>query len=337
MELSVVTTLYHSSSYLEEFYTRIKKEAKKITSDYEIILVNDGSPDTSLDVAISLFRQDDRVRVIDLSRNFGHHKAMMTGLAHARGKLVFLIDCDLEIKPETLSEFYPMFQNSTVDVVYGVQETRQDPPLDRLFSQVFYAIFNWLSPDPLPMNLTTVRLMSQRYVSALVAHQEREVLIGGLWVITGFKQLPQVVNKSSKGSSTYHLGRKLSIMINAVTSFSNRPLILIFYLGCIIIFLSSVAAAYLTVETILSGFLPGWPSLIVSVWLLGGLTIFCMGIIGIYLSKIFIETKQRPYTIIREFYERAVEHDHEFRANPGRRGTVLQPENQDTWSDGQRR
>jgi putative glycosyltransferase len=274
--------------------------------------------------------------VIDLSRNFGHHKAMMTGLAHTQGRLVFLIDCDLEIMPENLTEFYRTFQDSTVDVVYGVQETRQDPPLDRLFSRLFYTFFNWLSPDTLPLNLTTVRLMSQRYVSALVSHQEREVLIGGLWAITGFKQLPQVVSKSSKGSSTYHLGRRLAIVVNAVTSFSNRPLILIFYLGCIIISLSSVAAAYLIIETILSGFLPGWPSLIVSVWLLGGLTIFCMGIIGIYLSKIFTETKQRPYTIIRDFYERPLENEYDFRANSDPRSAVLQPENPNIRSDSQR-
>jgi putative glycosyltransferase len=335
MDLSIVTTLYHSSPYLEEFYTRIKQEAKKITDDYEIILVNDGSPDNSLDVAVSLYRRDARVRVIDLSRNFGHHKAMMTGLAHAQGRLVFLIDCDLEIMPENLTAFYRTFQNSTVDVVYGIQETRQDPPLDRLFSRLFYTFFNWLSPDTIPLNLTTVRLMSQRYVSALVSHQEREVLIGGLWAITGFKQLPQVVSKSSKGSSTYHLGRRLAIVVNAVTSFSNRPLILIFYLGCIIISLSSVAAAYLTIETILSGFLPGWPSLIVSVWLLGGLTIFCMGIIGIYLSKIFTETKQRPYTIIRDFYERPLENEYDFRTNSNLRSAVLQPENQNIRSDSQ--
>lgn len=327
MELSIVTTLYYSSPYLKEFYTRIKKETEKITSDYEIIMVNDGSPDDSLEVAISLYEQDDRVRVIDLSRNFGHHKAMMTGLAHARGKLVFLIDCDLEIKPEMLTQFYTTFQHTQVDVVYGVQEMRQDSWFNRVSSQIFYVIFNWLSTDSLPINLTTARLMSQRYVSALVSHQEREVLIGGLWVITGFKQIPIVVAKSAKGSSTYNLGRKLVLIVQAVTSFSNKPLILIFYLGCIIVFCSSLAAVYLISDAIFSGLLPGWPSLIVSVWLLGGLTIFCLGIIGIYLSKIFTETKQRPYTIIRELYERPAERHDELRPDFDGRGAVLQQEN----------
>lgn len=326
MELSVVTTLFYSSPFLEEFYTRIKKEIEKISQDYEIILVNDGSPDTSLDVAVSLFERDQRVRIIDLSRNFGHHKAMMTGLAHARGNLVFLIDCDLEIKPEMLSQFYTAFQKAQVDVIYGVQETRQDPWFNRVSSEIFYTIFNWLSSDPIPVNLTTARLMSRRYVTALVAHQERELLIGGLWVITGFKQLPLVVTKAAKGSSTYNLARKLGLIVSAITSFSNKPLILIFYLGCFIIFFSSIAAIYLIFETIFSGLLPGWPSLIVSIWLLGGLTIFCIGIIGIYLSKIFIETKQRPYTIIRAIYEQPSDRTRELQPDFDGRGRVLQRE-----------
>jgi putative glycosyltransferase len=337
MELSIVTTLYYSAPYLEEFYARIREEAEKITTDYEMILVNDGSPDTSLEVGVSLFERDDRVRVIDLSRNFGHHQAIMTGLTYARGRLVFLIDCDLEIKPEILTEFYNTFQSSQADVVYGVQETRQDSWFSRVGSQMYYAIFNWLSAVPLPVNLTTARLMSRRYVAALVAHQEREIMIAGLWVITGFKQLPLLVTKSAKGSSSYDFRRKIALIVRAITSFSNKPLVLIFYLGCLIVFLSGIAATYLIFKAIFSGLLPGWPSLIVSIWLLGGLTIFCIGIIGIYLSKIFIETKQRPYAIIRRLYERSVQRDDELRALTDRRGTVLQAESQDPWSDSPRR
>lgn len=305
MDLSIVTTLYYSAPYLEEFYARIRAEAEKITGDYEIIFVNDSSPDNSLDIAISLYERDSKVRVIDLSRNFGHHKAMMTGLAHARGELVFLIDCDLEEKPELLSDFYNEFKSSDADVVYGMQQTRKGRFLERVSGQLFFSLFNLLSNYPLPPNLITVRLMSRRYVTSLVAHQERETIIAGLWVITGFKQTSLIVHKASKGSSTYNLTRKIAVFVNSVTSFSDRPLIFIFYLGCVIVFLSSIAALDLIVRRIFfSVFLAGWPSLIVSVWLLGGLTIFCLGVIGIYLSKIFMETKQRPYTVIRQIYER---------------------------------
>ncbi len=300
--------MYSSAPYLEEFYRRVKTAAQKITDEYEMIFVNDGSPDGSLEIARSLYERDEKIRIIDLSRNFGHHRAMMTGLRHARGRLVFLIDCDLEIPPESLSDFYNKFQTSDVDVVYGVQAARQDRLYSRLAGSLFYTLFNWLSVDKLPVNLTTARLMSQRYVSALVSYQEREVLIGGLWVITGFQQASIALNKSNKGKSTYNLARKIAILVNAVTSFSTKPLVFIFYLGCLISMLAGLAAFYLIMRRVFFGvLLAGWPSLIVSVWLLGGITTFCLGIIGIYLSKIFMEAKQRPYTIVRQIYERASE------------------------------
>ena len=304
MKLSIVTPMYGSASFLAEFYSRCCAAAAALTDTFELIFVNDGSLDGSLEVAVSLFESDPRVKVIDLSRNFGHHKAMMTGLAHSRGDWVFLIDCDLEITPDVLAEFHACAQRTGADVAFGVQASRKDSLPDRLLGEAFYMAFNWLSSDPLPRNLTSVRLMSRRYVDALVAHKEREVLIAGLWVITGFKQVPVTVTKASKRRTTYNLRRKLAVAVNAVTSFSNRPLVLIFYLGALISLLSGVAAVVLVVRRLFFGYLlEGWPSLIVSVWLLGGLTIFCLGVIGIYLSKIFIETKQRPYTIIRRIYE----------------------------------
>ena len=305
MDLSIVTTLYHSAPYLEEFYTRICAAAEKITDDYEIILVNDGSPDNSLDIAISLYETDDRVRVIDLSRNFGHHKAIMTGLAHAKGELIFLLDCDLEEEPELLGKFYDELKGSDADVIYGVQQARKGGFFEQITGSIFYGMMKLLSSYPVPTNVITARLMRRRYVASLVEHKDREIFLIGLWAITGFKQVSVVVKKHDKGSTTYNLGRRISNLVNAVTSFSNKPLVFIFYLGLAISILSSLSALYLIVRRIFFNvLLAGWPSLIVSVWLLGGLTIFCLGIIGIYLSKIFMETKQRPYTVIRRIYER---------------------------------
>jgi putative glycosyltransferase len=305
MDLSVVTTMYHSAQYLEEFYTRVRRSVRQITEDYEIIFVNDGSPDNSLEVALSLYEQDEKVRIIDLSRNFGHHKAIMTGLANSRGQLVFLIDCDLEEEPETLPRFHDEMVATRADVVYGVQEMRNGSFMKRLTGDLFYTLFNFLSNDPVPANAVTARLMSRRYVTSLVEHKDREVFLLGLWTITGFKQVPVAFQKHFKGNSAYTLGHKLSVFINSVTSFSNKPLVFIFYLGCVILLFSGIAALYLVVRRLFFGvLLAGWPSLIVSLWLLGGLTIFCLGIVGIYLSRIFTETKQRPYTIIRQSYER---------------------------------
>src|SRR2546422_9176768 len=156
MELSIVTTLYCSAPHVEEFSRRVCVAAEKITRDFEVILVNDGSPDRSLDVALSLALRDARVKVIDLSRNFGHHKAMMTGLAHARGELVFKIDCDLEEDPELLLDFHSAIKSSGADTVYGVQATRKGRWWERLSGLLFWKFFNILSSVQVPMNPLTV-------------------------------------------------------------------------------------------------------------------------------------------------------------------------------------
>ena len=308
MTLSIVTTLYCSAPHLEEFYRRASAAAETITTDYEIVFVNDGSPDDSLSIALELFERDPRVRVVDLARNFGHHKAMMTGLRHARGELVFLIDSDLEEDPELLTAFAATLDAAAADVVYGVQAERRGEWFERWSGRLFFKLFNLMSDYPIPENLVTVRLMTRRYVSALLSHGEREMVIAGLWVLTGFRQVPLAVTKHSRSKTTYSLRRKIAVLVNSVTSFSSRPLVFIFYLGVAIGALAAAAAAYLVIRRVFFGILlPGWPSLIVSVWLLGGLILACLGIIGIYLSKIFIETKQRPYTIVRSVHERTAD------------------------------
>lgn len=308
MDLSIVTSLYYSAPYLEEFYRRSCASAEKIARSFEFVFVNDGSPDNSLAVALALHARDPRVRVIDLSRNFGHHKAVMTGLIHAHGDLVFMLDCDLEEPPEIVGTFHAAMLEQQADVAYGVQTERQGGFLKRFFGNLFYYLYNFLSDYPVPHNQIAARLMSKRYVAALVAHQDQEIFLGGLFVIAGFKQVPVVVNKTYKGETTYNLRRKVAVLVNSITSFSVKPLIFIFVLGIVIIVLAAIAALYLIIQRIFFGvFLAGWPSLIVSIWLLGGLTIFCLGIIGIYLSKVFMESKKRPYTVIRSVYDRSTE------------------------------
>ena len=305
MHLSIVTTLYRSGAHLEAFYREMTRQAEMLTADYELVLVNDGSPDQSLELAVTLHRRDGRVRVIDLSRNFGHHRAIMTGLAHARGDLVFLIYCDLEEDPGLLGRFHEELKRCGADVVYGVQDRRKGGFGERVAGWMFFAIFNLLSPVPIPANLTTVRLMTRRYVRGLLAHRERETSIAGLWALTGFEQIPLPIRKGSRPGSSYSFARKLTLLLNAVTSFSDRPLVVIFGLGLVVSLAAGAAALYLISRRLFFGvYLAGWPSVIVSVWLLGGLTLLCLGVIGIYLSRVFIETKQRPYTIIREIYDR---------------------------------
>jgi putative glycosyltransferase len=303
LRLSVVTSLYNSSAFVREFHRRVADAAAKVTPDWEIVMANDGSPDDSLQIAIDLHRHDPRVRVIDLSRNFGHHKALMTGLAHSRGELVFLIDSDLEEDPAWLPLFYDAMQSTAADVIYGVQRSRKGGWFERASGALFYRVFNKLLTHPFPMNIITARLMTRRYVNALLQHHDQEVSLAGLGVITGFDQQPMVVDKATRGASSYGFRRRVSAFVNAITSFSNRPLLYIFQLGIAVILLSMMAGIGLLYKS-MSGQIgvPGWASIMVSIWFLGGVTIFCVGVLGIYLAKIFTETKDRPYTIVRRIY-----------------------------------
>lgn len=306
MKLSIVATLYKSEKYILEFVSRASEVAKKTYGiDYEIILVNDGSPDNSLDLAVEQIENYSNLKVIDLSRNFGHHKAMMTGLAHAKGERIFLIDSDLEEEPEWLLDFEQQMTINFCDVVYGVQEQRKGNWFERVSGKWFYRLFKMLTGLALPDNVVTTRLMTRRYLNALLCHQEREVFMAGLWFITGFDQHPRIVKKHSTSQTTYTFRKKLSLLVNSVTSFSNAPLVFIFYIGLLI---STFAITYITYLLItwfvIEKPMSGWTSVMASIWLLGGMVISFIGIVGIYLSKIFIETKQRPYTIVKKIHER---------------------------------
>ena len=304
MKLSIVATLYQSAPYINEFHERASASAKRMVGDnYEIVLVNDGSPDNSLDLAIRLTEQDSHVVVVDLSRNFGHHKAMMTGLAQAKGELVFLIDSDLEEEPERLVAFAEKMNKDHSDMVYGVQDRRKGGLFEQITGWFFYRLFRLLTGIAQPDNIVTARLMSRRYVQALVAHQERELNIGGLWIVTGFGQSRQVIHKHSTSPTTYTLARKFSHLVNAVTSFSSLPLVFTFYVGLLISVSAAFFIAYLAFRFFFISTPPdGYTSIIASIWLFSGLIIFFVGIQGVYISKVFSEVKQRPYTIIRHVH-----------------------------------
>jgi putative glycosyltransferase len=304
MKLSIVATLYQSAPYINEFHARASAVARQLVgNDYEIVLVNDGSPDNSLDMAIKLTEQDSHLVVVDLSRNFGHHKAMMTGLAHAKGERIFLIDSDLEEEPEWLEVFARQIDLQNCDVVYGIQQHRKGRLFERWSGQWFYRFFKALTGLALPENIVTARLMTRRYVDALLCHEEREVFMAGLWYITGFDQRPYVIKKHNTSETTYTFRRKMSLLVNSVTSFSNTPLISIFYIGLAISLFALTYIMYLVTNWLfLAKPLSGWTSVMASIWLLGGMIISFIGVVGIYLSKIFSETKRRPYTIVRQVY-----------------------------------
>jgi putative glycosyltransferase len=306
MKLSVVTTLYTSETTIEEFVRRSAAAARAITPDYEIVMVDDGSPDGSLTIAIRLAGTDARLKVVELSRNFGHHKALMTGLMHAAGEYCFLIDSDLEEAPELLAEFWQKLHADGKDVVYGYQDQRSGNVAKRMTGAIAYKVFDWLLSARIPANHLTVRLMRREYVDALLLHRETQLVIGGLWVITGFKQLGLAVDKKDRGASTYSLTRRWHLLLDSITNFSETPLIAIFYVGIVISTAAGLLGLFLLLRWAIGGVgVAGWVSVMLSVWLLGGLAILFIGVIGMYLSKIFLETKQRPLTIVRKVHQSA--------------------------------
>lgn len=308
MKISVVSTMYRSARYLEEFINRSVTAVMSLSRDYEIILVNDGSPDESLQIALSIQQKIPNVRIVDLSRNFGHHAAIVAGLENSSGDLVFLMDCDLEEQPEWLLQFYDELQNSGVDVVFGIQARRISTASANFFGELFWKSINFMSSVNIPHNPMTCRLMTRDYVDALLTVGDRVLYLAGVFSWTGFKQkgIPLVKCPRPKGHrSTYSLGRRMVQVAESFSSFSAAPLFIVFTAGVVTWIASIVYATYIIFtklvwpETVVGGF----ASLILSIWFFSGLIILSIGIVGLYLAKVFQEVKRRPLFIVRRTYE----------------------------------
>ena len=301
MKLSIVTTLYKSAPYIEEFFQRIKNAAEKITQEVEFLFVNDGSPDNSLEIVAGLQKTDSRIVTVNLARNFGHHHAIMAGLGQAVGDFVFLIDCDLEESPELIFEFWnKMKQDDSVDVVYGVQEKRKGYFFERASGALAYSIINKLSDVPVTPNILICRLMKREYVDNLLLYKDKKLSLINVFCASGYNQVPCFVTKKHKKSTTYSLGLKLNLFFNSLTNFTSKPLFFIFYLGLVISFFSFLFCCFILMRGAIFGHpVQGWLSLICALCFFGGVIILCQGIIGIYLSIIYSETKDRPNFVIK--------------------------------------
>lgn len=306
MKISIVTTLYNSSKFIHEFHARTEACFKDIPLEREYIFVNDGSPDQSLACAVQLGKSNTNITVIDLAMNIGHHKAMMVGLKEASGDYVYLTDVDLEEPPETLSILWKDLQKfPEFDVHYAVRNQRQEPLLVRSASVGFYYVFTLLTGIKIEKGSMVSRIMSRQYVEGLLLYDERELFIPAIWEIVGFKQKSVIAEKVSlPHKSNYSPLKRVRMAINAIVSFSSMPLTAIFVGGTIVTFLSFLFVARIAIMKFYNGIeVPGWASIVASIYLVGGITIFSIGVIGFYISKIFIEVKRRPYSIIRKVYK----------------------------------
>jgi len=304
MQLSIVSTLYQSAPHIDEFIQRISASAQQITQNYELILVNDGSPDNSLEKALIAQQQDDHLKIIDLSRNFGHHEAGMAGLEHAQGEFVFLIDSDLEEPPELLLIFWQKMQeNKETDVIYGVQRRRKGSWFEQFSGYLFYIIFNQLSHIKISPNALTVRLMKKPYVDAIGQYQERSLFVAGIMAHAGFNQQALIVTKGSKQNSSYTFSKRLTLFLTCVTSFSSKPLESIFTMGSIILLLSVLVLVTILLESLVFNIsISVVTAIMLATGLIIGSLMSCIGLLGLYIAPIATEIKQRPRVIIKEIY-----------------------------------
>ena len=302
--ISVLTTMFGVEPYVDEFYRRTRVALEKVSDDYEIVFVDDGSPDNSKQRVLKLIEEDPKVRLIELSRNFGQHKAIMAGLAHVRGDRVFLIDADLEEDPALLEEFHTIMEESDeVDLVYGYMEKRPGPIFARLSGAVFYRLMNLMSDLPIPKNPMAARLMTRSYVDALLQFRESHVWLAGIMALSGYKQIGVPCEKTHKGSSSYTLSRKITLALDALISFTNKPLTFVAGSGILMSVASLAISVYLFSRALSSDAeIAGWMLVLASVWFLGGLILSAIGLVGFYVGRIFLQVKQRPNAIVRKIY-----------------------------------
>ena len=302
---SIVSTMYRSRPFLEQFLAECQAVVRDMgCDDFEIVLVNDGSPDDSLLYARARLVDIPQLVIVDLSRNFGHHHAMQAGLKVARGDRVFLIDSDMEVAPAVMSEMSAKLDSTGADMVYGYQELRKGGWFEQFSGGLFWRGFNLLSEVKVPENLVTERVMTRRFVDALLSLGDFNLFLGGMMSWTGFLQVGLSVGKKQReGQSTYTLLKRVQLMVNAVSSFSSRPLVWLFNAGIGITGLSFAYVGYLIVRKLLFGdALLGFTSMMALLALTLGIVTTGLGLVGIYLGKVFNQVQNRPTFIIRDIH-----------------------------------
>jgi len=304
-EISIVSTLYRSRAFLEPFLAGCVAALEKIPcANFEIVLINDGSPDESLAYAVERKKDIPQLVVVDLSRNFGHHNAIQAGLQISRGALVFLIDCDLEVAPSVLVEFYNKQRQSGSDLVYGYQDARKGGWFEQLSGGLFWKGFNLLSETKIPENSVTERIMTRRFVDGLLRMGDRNLFLGGMMSWTGFAQVGLCIGKKQReGPSSYTLMKRIQLMVNAVSAFSSQPLVWLFNMGVLITVVSFASIVYLVMrKLIFNDTLLGFTSIMVLMMFTLGVLTTALGLVGIYMGKVFNQVQNRPTYIIKDIY-----------------------------------
>lgn len=303
MYLSVVAPCLNEEDGLEEFYLRLIKTIRfsQIT-DFEIILVDDGSADRTWEMIRYLSRRDSKVRGVKLSRNFGHQAALTAGLDEAKGEFIFIIDSDLQDPPELLAPMLEKMREG-FDVVYGQRRARQGETKFKLVTAAaFYRLLNFFSDINIPKDTGDFRIINRRVLDAYRSLNESQRFTRGLIAWLGFRQAPLLYDRHPRfaGSTKYPLRKMINFSLDAITGFSLRPLRIITYIGVLTSVVSIIAFLYSINEWLHSNTVTGWTSLMTAICVLSSVQLVCLGVVGEYVGRTFTEAKRRPLYLVQE-------------------------------------
>ena len=302
--ISVVVSCYNESEVLPIFYKEIDGVSKKLDNvDFEFLFVDDGSKDNTLSIVKELSKSDSRVRYISFSRNFGKEAAMNAGLSYSKGDYVALMDADMQDPPKYLIDMYNFLQED-YDVVATRRVTRKgEPKIRSIFSRVWYKLIDKMSDTEMVDGARDFRMMKRAVVDAILSLNEYNRYSKGIFSFVGFKTkwISYENVKRAAGKTKWSFFGLCKYAIDGITSFSTAPLLLASFFGILFCFLALIAIIFVIVRTLIYGDpVGGWPSLVCIILLVSGVQLLCIGIIGRYLSKVYLETKKRPLYIVRE-------------------------------------
>ena len=300
-DISLVVPVYDEEVVLPAFMARARAALELTDLSWEIIFADDGSRDATAEVIRAYHKQDPRIGLISLSRNFGKDIAMTAGVDHARGRAVVVIDADLQDPPEVIADLIARWEDG-YDVVYARRVAREgETTLKKMTAHMFYRVINNLADQPIPTDVGDFRLMSRRAVDALLQLRERHRFMKGLFSWIGFRQIevPYTREPRAAGNTKWSYWRLWNFSIEGITSFSIRPLQFASYLGFLVAALAVIYGVFMILRTIiLSNPVPGYASLLVIILFLGGVQLITLGIIGEYVGRIFNETKNALFTLL---------------------------------------
>lgn len=305
-KISVIVSCYNEEEALPLFYEEIVKVAKKMNKkvDFEFLFVNDGSKDKTLEILRSLAKKDKRVRYISFSRNFGKEAAMYAGLENSTGDYVTLMDADLQDPPALLPEMFDLIKNDGYDSVGTRRVTRKgEPPIRSFFARCFYKIINKMSKVEMVDGARDYRLMTRQVVDSIISLKEYNRYSKGLFSFVGFetKWLEYENVERVAGETKWSFWKLFKYAIEGIVAFTTAPLTLAALLGLIMCVVSFLAIIFVFVRALIFGDpVSGWPSTICIILFVGGVQLLCMGIMGEYLAKNYLETKRRPIYIVKE-------------------------------------